>query len=83
MSYTKAQNARDWQFIWATPEGQRAISALLASNGFFSSTIDPNPTTMAFNEGRRNVALDIVQMLAIPPNEFKVLTEAVQELEND
>lgn len=83
MSYTPGQRSRDWRFIWATPEGRRAIADLLGRCGLFLPIYDDRPERLAFNEGRRNVALDIVQALSITPDQWKTLLEAMQETESD
>lgn len=78
--YTNAQRVRDWQFVYATPEGRRAISQLFVDCCLFRSTHDPDPHIAAFNEGRRAVALDIVSALEISPTAYRDVTEAIKEL---
>lgn len=77
--YTKAQRAQDWKFVYATPEGRRAISSLFTECGLFASTHDPDPNVASFNEGRRAVACDIVQALEVSPDAYKRVSEAMQE----
>lgn len=85
--YTAAQRARDWQFVFASQEGRRAIADLFKACGLFGPSIVPgdriDPLVMAFNEGRRNVALDIVQALHVAPEEFRQIAEAMKETDSD
>lgn len=81
--YTKSQEARDWRFIWATPEGHRALASLLSGCGLFKPILGADPQITAFNEGRRNVALDIVQFLSLKPEQFADIASAMQELMDD
>lgn len=83
MTYKPEQRARDWAFIWATAEGQRAIADLFNGCGLFKPVYDDRPERMAFNEGRRNVALDILQYLALKPEQFRAIHEAMSEVEDD
>jgi len=79
MSYTKAQQSRDWLFIFETAEGRRALSALFRENMLFGTTFDPESGKAAFNEGRRAVACDIVQSLSISPGDFDKIAQAMKE----
>lgn len=87
MTYRPEQRARDWLFIWGSAEGRRAIADLFDSCGVFKPSVVPtgdiDPIKMAFNEGRRNVALDIIQALSVKPEDFRRLTEAMMEQYQD
>ena len=84
-SYSAAQKAKDWKFIYATAEGRRAIADLLASNGVFKPMMaaDPsNPYITAFNEGRRNVALDVIKYLKVTPRDLDDVASAMTEVDD-
>ncbi len=83
MSYDKEQQSRDWRFIFDTAEGHRALGNLFHECGVFMPVFDESPHIHAFNEGRRNVALDIIQALEVAPGEFRRISEAIKELNND
>jgi len=88
MKYTPQQRAKDWSFIWATPEGKRAIADFYSANcmlaGIFHQPgADPatplDPIKGWLMEGRRNAALDIVQALGVTSHEIDKMVEAMKE----
>jgi hypothetical protein len=63
----KARIAQTYQAVFATPEGQAVLIDILKSAGLMSIAFEPgDPHRTAFNDGRRSLALEIVQKLRMP-----------------
>jgi len=60
------EESEAWKTINRTPEGQKAIQALVKKFGFTTQTLwDSDPGKMARNEGSRMVCVHIGRMLSM------------------
>lgn len=73
--YTNEKRARDYRATFGTPEGERVLADLVDRNGIFRPTFEQDPYVTAFNEGRRNVLLDILKYLQVTPEQFRKLAD--------
>lgn len=55
------------------PAGEFLLASLLDFTGFYKQSFSENPYQTAFNEGKRAVALHIIQMLDIREEELREL----------
>jgi len=56
---------QQYAHVFETPEGQLVLHDILRMAGLASNGFDANPNTMAYNEGRRAVALHILSRLRL------------------
>ena len=70
----KAQTAvaEAWKGFYATPEGRVAIAELMVWCNLYQPCISNDVMEMAREQGERNVALRIVQMIGLKPAEAPV-----------
>jgi hypothetical protein len=66
-----------WKQFYQTPDGRIAIAQLLLASGVYVPIETSDPLEMARLNGERNVALRIVQMIGLKPEEFP--TQAVED----
>lgn len=66
-----AQIRINYQQCFATPEGEKVIADLIDECGFIrSSMVDGDPYGTAFNEGKRQVIVDILNKLNTDPEKL-------------
>lgn len=58
---------------FASRDGQEVLADILRRGQVMQTTFDPTPTVAAFNEGRRRIALEIVEMLNADPGQLAQL----------
>ena len=58
------------------PAGEFLLAALLDFTGFYKQSFNENPYLTAFNEGKRAVALNIIQMLDLTENDLRNLVRS-------
>ena len=63
-----AQLAQDYRTVFASDAGQNVLADLLARNHAGQSTFNPDALVMAFREGRRRAALELVEMIDRSPD---------------
>lgn len=57
-------DARAYEQVFASPEGQRVLYDLLRAGGVLQTSLVPgDPQGTAFNDGRRSMALHIIDQL--------------------
>jgi hypothetical protein len=56
-------------------DGEYLLAALLDFSGFYRQSFSENPYQTAFNEGKRAVALHIIQMLALTEEDTRTLVQ--------
>ena len=72
----------DFKETFGTPEGQRTLGHILNKSGYFeSSYVDGNAGGTAFNEGQRFVAMYILKMMKMDPEEAKRTATLAAEAE--
>lgn len=59
--------------LTAGPEGEFLLASLLDFTGFYKQSFSSDPYQTAFNEGKRSVALHIIQMLDIKEEDMRNL----------
>lgn len=70
-----------YQEIFSSENGEQVLFDLMKSTLFFQTTFDPNPTTAAFNEGRRSVVSDILAQMQKNPEEIYASIKKQRDLE--
>lgn len=60
---------------FAGPDGEFLLAALLDFAGFYKQSFSENPYQTAFNEGKRAVALHLIQMLALTEEDMRNLVK--------
>lgn len=55
------------------PAGEFLLASLLDLTGFYKQSFNENPYQTAFNEGKRSIALHIVQMLDLKEEDLRNL----------
>lgn len=83
MAYDDEKRARDYRVVFGSPEGERVLADLIDMNGVLRPTFDPDPNVSAFNEGRRNVLLDILRYLSVEPEQFRKLAQDTGDALNE
>lgn len=61
-----------WKGFYATPEGRAAIAELMVWCNLYQPCVSNDVMEMAREQGERNVALRIVQMIGLKPAEAPV-----------
>lgn len=56
--------------VFESDAGQQVLHDLMKSTLFFQTTFDSNPTVAAFNEGKRAMISDILNVLNKDPNKL-------------
>ena len=74
--------AMDYRFVFASEPGQRVLADILRRAGVMQSTYDAHPSNAAFAEGKRRVALEIIEMINADPADRQrlALTGTTEEL---
>ena len=75
-----AERQRDYKEVFSTEAGKRVLKDLCDRCGVFSPISADNPHSMAWMEGRRESAMDILRTLAISE---AVLMTLYEEMENE
>ena len=60
-------------------DGEFLLAALLDFSGFYKQSFSENPHLTAFNEGKRAVALHLIQMLAITEEDMRNMVRQYRE----
>tara|TARA_R100001086_G_scaffold208894_1_gene124646 strand:- start:72 stop:338 length:267 start_codon:yes stop_codon:yes gene_type:complete len=61
------------------PDGEFLLAALLDFSGFYKQSFSENPYQTAFNEGKRAIALHLIQMLALTEEDMRSLVRDYRE----
>lgn len=59
----------DYRFVFGSPAGQRVLADILHRAGLMADTYDAHPTNAAYAQGKRRVALDIVELINADPDD--------------
>jgi hypothetical protein len=62
-----------------SPDGEFLLAALLDFSGFYKQSFSENPYQTAFNEGKRAIALHLIQMLALTEEDMRSLVRDYRE----
>jgi hypothetical protein len=57
----------DYRFVFGTEAGQRVLADILHRAGLMADTYDAHPPNAAYAQGKRRVALDIIELLNADP----------------
>lgn len=60
-------------------DGQFLLASLLDFTGFYKQSFSSDPYTTAFNEGKRAVALHLIQMLDMKEEDLRNLVRGYRE----
>lgn len=74
--------ALDYRQTFASPAGQRVLADILRRGSVMQTSFDPHAATAAYNEGKRRLALEVVEMLNADPGQLDrlALTGDTEEL---
>lgn len=61
------------------PAGEFLLASLLDLTGFYKQSFSSDPYQTAFNEGKRSIALHIIQMLALTEEDMRQLVRGYRE----
>ncbi len=67
---------RQYKAAFAGTDGEFLLAALFDFTGFYKQSFSENPYTTAFNEGKRAVALHIIQMLDLKEEDIRELVRS-------
>lgn len=71
---------RMYQDIFSTKQGEKVLHDIIKDCGVISSAFTSDPYVISYNEGRRSVALQIMQKLKIDTEQLlKTITEIDKE----
>ena len=70
-----------YQTIFESPQGKAVLHDLLAACGMFRTSQDSNPHTTAFNEGKRVIALHILDRMRL--DKVEAIQHLLEEKAND
>lgn len=71
-SMTLVQNYKD---TFTDDVGEKVLMDILKDSGMLSICFDSDPLVMAYNEGRRDIALRLMTILEIDMKQYKQLLE--------
>lgn len=60
-------------------DGEFLLAALLDFSGFYKQSFSENPYLTSFNEGKRAIALHIIQMLALTEQDLRNMVRQYRE----
>lgn len=63
----------------STPAGEFLLANLLDFTGFYKQSFSSDPYQTAFNEGKRSVALQLIQMLDLKEEDLRNLVRGYRE----
>jgi DNA-binding GntR family transcriptional regulator len=63
----RAALADDYHLVFASPVGQRVLADILRRAEVMQSSFAADPMQTAFNEGRRRIGLEIIEMCNADP----------------
>lgn len=67
--------------VFESPQGKAVLHDLLAACGMFRTSQDSNPHTTAFNEGKRVIALHILDRMRL--DKVEAIQHLLEEKAND
>lgn len=68
-----------YQSVFESPPGQKVLQDIISDCGVLSSSLDKDPITMAFNEGRRSVALRLMKILKTDTGKLKKIIDEIEK----
>ena len=69
----------DYQRVFNSVEGRRVLRHLMKVHGFMQTSYNENPYATAFNEGGRNVVIQIMNKVRIDLNKLEKEIKEQQE----
>jgi hypothetical protein len=72
-----------YRAVFSGPQADIVLADLARTCRYFDSTFDPNPSVMAFLEGRRDVFMRIRQHLELTEEELIARVMTVQRIEQE
>lgn len=74
--------AMDYRHVFASEPGQRVLADILRRAGVMQTSFDAVPSIAAYNEGKRRIGLEIIEMLNADPadQERLIRTGATESL---
>lgn len=70
-----------YRTFFSTEEGEAVLKDLMKSCFFFQTTVAPTPEVTYFNEGKRNVVMQIIETAKLSPEKINKLVGQVQQEE--
>lgn len=65
--------------VFAGGDGEYVLASLLDSTGFYKQSFSADPYQTAFNEGKRAIGLQIIQMLDLKEEDLRNLVRGYRE----
>jgi len=78
----RADAIQRYKKVFGSPDGEEVIKDLIKSCGILNPLFSSDPIIMSYNEGRRSVILDIINLLDFDEKRIYDLTRQVQKERN-
>lgn len=78
----RAEMIQRYKKFFGSPDGEEIIKDLIKSCGILNPIFNKDPIVMSYNEGRRGMVLDIINLLDFDEKRIYDLTRQVQKERN-
>lgn len=79
----RAETVQRYKKVFGSPDGEEIIKDLIKSCGILNPMFSNDPIVMSYNEGRRSVVLDMINLLDFDEKRIYDLTRQVQKERNN
>ena len=69
------QLRNDYDFVFGTGEGKKVLTDIIRSSNVLAVAVDMDTNSIVFREGERSVALRMLKILNVGPEEFQNIVE--------
>lgn len=80
---TKQEKMRRYRDVFSTREGRIVLYDLLSDGGWIRSTFSENPYTMAYNNGKRDFVMGLLNTLALTPKQMEEIAKRLSREDMD